>query len=325
MDSVGLKEKLIDNTDLLIEVLEQFGFHNVKIIKDEIRCSHEIDSNPTAVTVRLDNLISRCYSKNIKGDIYTLLQWKSGMNFYDVHNRILSIVGDEEVIVSERKSFFGGRFKRYVGQVKLKEDIYEEKDIMSYLKIPSIRFHEDNITFKTQQKFDIRYDRETNYIAIIWRNVEGQIVGVKGRNNNDDDDRAKYLALKQFKKTQHLYGFYENYNDILRHRKAFIFEAEKSVMQLDSYGIPLGVAVGSHDIDDQQIRHLKYNVDEVILCYDKDVELEVVIKQAQRIKDLLRIKVGYIHDKNNLLEGKESPTDKGRKIFCSLLNDAVFL
>ena len=58
---------------------------------------------------------------------------------------------------------------------------------------------------------------------------------------------------------------------------------------------------------------------------DKDVELEVVIKQAQRIKDLLRIKVGYIHDKNDLLEGKESPTDKGRKIFCSLVNDAVFL
>ena len=62
-------------------------------------------------------------------------------------------------------------------------------------------------------------------------------------------------------------------------------------MQLDSYGIPLGVAVGSHDIDDQQIRHLKYNVDEVILCYDKDVELEVVIKQAQRRLDIFMIRM----------------------------------
>ena len=117
MDVVTLKEKLINDTDLLIEVLEKFGFHHVKLIRNEIRCSHELESNPTAVRISTENLSANCYSKSIKGDIFTLLQWKSGMNFYDTFNRILSIIGDEEVIITERKSFFGGKFRQFIGKV----------------------------------------------------------------------------------------------------------------------------------------------------------------------------------------------------------------
>ena len=51
MDVVTLKEKLINDTDGLIEVLEKFGLHHVKIIRNEIRCSHELEGNPTAVRI----------------------------------------------------------------------------------------------------------------------------------------------------------------------------------------------------------------------------------------------------------------------------------
>ena len=325
MDVVTLKEKLINDTDLLIEVLEKFGFHHVKIIRNEIRCSHELESNPTAVRISTENLSANCYSKSIKGDIFTLLQWKSGMNFYDTFNRILSIIGDEEVVITERKSFFGGKFRQFIGKVPQKDGIYDEKEVNSYEKIPNLRFLQDNISIRTQKHFDIRYDRETDYIAIIWRNIEGKIVGVKGRRNSDDEEKVKYFALKQFQKTQHLYGFHENYNEIIKERKIFIFEAEKSVMQAHTFGIPLGVAVGSHDIDEQQIRHLKFNVDEAIICYDKDVELNVVLEQAKRIKNQLGIKVGYIYDEENLLGEKDSPTDKGRAIFLKLLENTHYI
>ena len=128
MDVVTLKEKLINDTDLLIEVLEKFGFHHVKLIRNEIRCSHELESNPTAVRISTENLSANCYSKSIKGDVFTLLQWKSGMNFYDTFNRILSIIGDEEVIITERKSFFGGKFRQFIGKVPQKDGIYDEKE-----------------------------------------------------------------------------------------------------------------------------------------------------------------------------------------------------
>ena len=86
MKVTDVKEKLSNDTDLLIEILEKFSFHNIRYQNNEIRCGHNEISNPTSVKINTETLSAICFSQNVKGDIYTLLSWKSGMERIDVHH-----------------------------------------------------------------------------------------------------------------------------------------------------------------------------------------------------------------------------------------------
>ena len=78
MKSDKVKENLINNTNLLIQALEHYGFAHIKEFGEkEIRCGYSEDSNPTSVVINLDNLYSTIWSKNVKGDIYSILCWNS--------------------------------------------------------------------------------------------------------------------------------------------------------------------------------------------------------------------------------------------------------
>ena len=194
-----------------------------------------------------------------------------------------------------------------------------DKNILNeYVSIPCIRFIEDNISAKTQKKFEIGYDYKSQRITIPWRSIDGNIIGISSRNNDDYSDAPKYLALKSFKKSNHLYGLFQNYNEIVSKRKIIIVESEKSVLQAYDMGIKNVVAVGCHSISENQIYLLKYNVDMVTIMFDKDVAEDEVKEQCKKIKDKLGIKVYYCIDSKDLLNEKESVTDRGINIFMEL-------
>ena len=320
MESVQIKERLIQNEDLLIDVLEKYGFCHIKKIKqNEIRCAYDEDSNPTSVVINLENLFCTIWSKNVKGDIYTILQFNSGQSFSQIHNYLSSLFDGEEIEeeIKPKKLLFNGFFKQFIGSEE-KEQIYDENILNEYVSIPCIRFIEDNISAKTQRKFEIGYDYKSQRITIPWRSIDGNIIGISSRNNDDYSDAPKYLALKSFKKSNHLYGLFQNYNEIVSKRKIIIVESEKSVLQAYDMGIKNVVAVGCHSISENQIYLLKYNVDMVTIMFDKDVTEDEVREQCKKIKDKLDIKVYYCIDNKNLLNEKESVTDRGINIFMEL-------
>lgn len=321
MKSVQIKERLIQNEDLLIDVLEKYGFCHIKKIKqDEIRCAYDEDSNPTSVVINLENLFCTIWSRNVRGDIYTILQFNSGQSFSQVHNYLSSLFDGEEVEeeIKPKKLLFNGFFKQFIGNSEEKEKIYDENILNEYVSIPCIRFIEDNISAKTQRKFEIGYDYKSQRITIPWRSIDGNIIGISSRNNDDYSDAPKYLALKSFKKSNHLYGLFQNYNEIVSKRKIIIVESEKSVLQAYDMGIKNVVAVGCHSISENQIYLLKYNVDMVTIMFDKDVVEDDVKEQCKKIKDKLGIKVYYCIDNKDLLNEKESVTDRGINIFMEL-------
>ena len=320
MESVQIKERLIQNEDLLIDVLEKYGFCHIKKIKqDEIRCAYDEDSNPTSVVINLENLFCTIWSKNVRGDIYSILQFNSGKSFSQVNNYLSSLFDGEEVEeeIKPKKLLFNGFFKQFIGSEE-KEQIYDENILNEYVSIPCIRFIEDNISAKTQRKFEIGYDYKSQRITIPWRSIDGNIIGISSRNNDDYSDAPKYLALKSFKKSNHLYGLFQNYNEIVSKRKIIIVESEKSVLQAYDMGIKNVVAVGCHSISENQIYLLKYNVDMVTIMFDKDVTEDEVKEQCKKIKDKLDIKVYYCIDNKDLLNEKESVTDRGINIFMEL-------
>lgn len=320
MKSVQIKERLIQNEDLLIDVLEKYGFCHIKKIKQgEIRCAYDEESNPTSVVINLENLSCTIWSKNVRGDIYSILQFNSGQSFSQVNNYLSSLFDGEEVEeVKPKKLLFNGFFKQFIGNSEEKEKIYDENILNEYVSIPCIRFIEDNISAKTQRKFEIGYDYKSQRITIPWRSIDGNIIGISSRNNDDYSDAPKYLALKSFKKSNHLYGLFQNYNEIVSKRKIIIVESEKSVLQAYDMGIKNVVAVGCHSISENQIYLLKYNVDMVTIMFDKDVVEDEVKEQCKKIKDKLGIKVYYCIDSKDLLNEKESVTDRGINIFMEL-------
>lgn len=320
MEAYKIKEKLIQNEDLLINVLEKYGFCHIKKIKqDEIRCAYDEDSNPTSVVINLENLFCTIWSKNVRGDIYSILQFNSGQTFSEVHNYLCSLFDGEEVEeITHKKQLFGGWFHKFIGS-EIKEQIYDESILKEYKTISNIRFLEDNISARTQRKFNIMYDYKTQYVMIPWYNCEGKLVGVRGRNNDDESNAPRYMTFHSFKKGDYLYGYNVNREEIIEKRSVIFVESEKATMQLYDMGIRNAVSVGSHTLTKQQILHLKYDADEIIIAFDKDVTREEVIKECKKIKEVLpNIKIYIIWDYDNLLDEKDSPTDKGIEIFKQL-------
>lgn len=319
LSSSQIKEKLINDTEKLIDILDKSGFEKIKIINNQIRCAYEESSNPTSVCISLDNMFCTIFSKNLTGDIFTLLEWKLNKNFKDVIRYVSTFIEDEEIIdeIKPKKLLFNGFFKQFIGYEQY-EQIYNESVLKEYKSIPNIRFLSDNISCSTQRKFEIGYDYKTHRITIPWRSIDGNLVGVSSRNNDDCSDAPKYLALKSFKKSNHLYGMFQNYNEIVSKRKIIIVESEKSVLQAYDMDIKNMVAVGCHSISENQINLLKFNVDMVTIMFDKDVAEDEVKEQCKKIKDKLGIKVYYCIDSKDLLNEKESVTDRGINIFMEL-------
>lgn len=318
MTSTEIKERLTKDVNLLIKILED-NFTNVKIYGEEIRMSFNEDSSPNGTVVYLSNLYCRYFSKGLSGDIYMLLQEKRGQDFKSIHKYLNSFFDDNiDLNKTVRKSLFGGFFEKYIG-LKQNDIIYKDSELDKYGLRGNVRFFEDNITFETQVKFQLGYDYQNHRITIPWRNMEGDLIGITSRNNNDLVDNYKYLATLPFIKTNNLYGFYENYNYILSTKKVIIVEAEKSVLQAHSFGVRNIVAVGCHSLSNQQIELLKYNVDMITLMFDSDVEEDEVIEQCKKIKSKLsNKKICYCIDRKKLLKEKSSPTDFGKDVFLEV-------
>ena len=117
---------------------------------------------------------------------------------------------------------------------------------------------------------------------------------------------------------------YQNYDKIVSERRVMLFEAEKSTMICDSFKFNCCASVMGHDISEQQIRTLRYNVDTIVFAYDKDVEENVLINECKKVKKILpNVKVGYILDENNLLEEKMAPVDNGYLTFKRLIKNNI--
>lgn len=330
MNASELKDKLIENTDLLEKILDAFGFHKIKInnAKCELRCADVYGENDTAVWIDLNTLHAKNYRTNTSGDLYSLLMESSKMSFFDTHTQLERFVNDNTFSMVESKKLFGGFFNR-INAIESDDYIYDNDILEKYQNIPCLRFYNDGISVDIQRKFGIMYDNLSHRIIVPWLTERG-IAGTVGRYNGDFelDNVPKWLAIDRFSKSNYLYGAYQNYKDIVRVKKIYVGESEKFPMQLASHGINLGVSVGSHSISDKQAALIKYMANEVILCFDEGLDEQILIDQCKKIKTGLfnNTKVGYVYDSKNeiLVKGeKQAPSDVNINDFKRLISEFV--
>ncbi|MGL4792448.1 MAG: hypothetical protein ACRC23_01860 [Aeromonas jandaei] len=337
IDAARLKDAMVNNFELLVEVLKEYGFKLPRMIThDMIKCGYDETSTGNAIVITPSEhsiLSYRRFSSGVSGDIFDLLSEKTGKNFGQLANELKPIFMDEYNSSGVRNILKGNSLDKtltFNNESELIEYEVLDESLIRESEI-SLLFLEDNIYPTTQLKFKLWYDVWSNRICINWRDINGNFVGATGRYNshNIPEFVSKYLPVTtDFKKRYHLYGLYENKKYIVQAKTAIVFEAEKSTLQLDSMNINYAVSLGSSSISLHQLRLLhSLGVEKIVFAFDEGLkDVEKVFKKIYDacIEHDMRFQLYAIYDKNNDIlkkDSKMSPADLGLENFSKLYHE----
>lgn len=284
---IKIKDKLRDNPELIIHILNELGCENIKPLK-----GHEIRwGSSNGSKINIETLSYTSFSHNHKGDVITMVSLLKEIDLGQAIKWLakelnLSYEYSEKVEVTLP---FSGFFKNYS---KVKDNdvnppkIYPIERLKEYTGRLNTLWLEDNISLQTQELFDIGLDFETNRIAIGWKDVNSELVGIMGRLNKKEltDKDTKYLPIIPFNKSKVLYGLDVNYSNILDNGTIIIVESEKSVLRGYELGYRNIVALGGNNISERQAALIKSLCVNVVISLDEGIELTHSIEQAKKCK-----------------------------------------
>lgn len=331
-----LKLYLKENPDKIQRILEYYNYHSITINNNEIRCAKVGGDNPSGCRIKLnDNLSATDFTTSYNGDIIGLIKQHTDLSYKEIINTIKTITNKK----------VNGHYKKEVGifddffndiylpqQEENDEIIYDPSILDQYSKYKwNMRFLKDGILPSSQVKFHVGYDESSNRITIPHYNEYGELVGIIGRIDSDEKTNYKYLPLVAFEKHKYLYGLYQNKECIKESKEVYLFEAEKSVMQCDSFKMNNTVGLGGNSISKIQVEMLlRLGVNKFIISLDEGLDIEIIKKNIKTIKDccFMRddVKIGVILDKENKYMGKGSkcsPSDGGKEIFKKLCSECI--
>lgn len=313
-------------------VLESFGFAQIKRHAKELRCGRTRDANPNAISIRLENnpnLFAHDFARDYSFDLFTFIIKEKNVSFQDVIRAVKAELEISGTAFSPAKQVFGGFYKQ---PRKTREDVpiklYGTDVLSGCLPASFQRFTNDHISLEAQRFFNLRYDPESQRIAIPIYDGAGNLMGMKGRANWDvAQDEQKYLYLIPCRAGQTLYGYAQNYA-YLTDNIVYVTEAEKSVMQAYSYGMRNFVALGSNSLSSAQCKMLiELRPEKIILLLDKGLDMQVIDGNLKRLRTFMRFSDAAIgfwdYRLNKILPDKASPTDFGRKALQNILRKEI--
>ena len=203
---------------------------------------------------------------------------------------------------------------------------YDESILDTYGHLPNKRFLDDHISLRTQRRFGIGYDTESNRITIPVRNEVGELIGVKGRRNDDFDEYGpKYLYLIPAQSSLTLYGYSSNY-EYLYNDLVILTESEKSVMQAYSYHCRNVVALSGDAVSDKQVKLIhQLSPAKIVVALDSDLEdkyTNKIINALTSYHSMSSAEIWRWDSKNTPnIENKSSLTDAGKEKFLDILEN----
>ena len=201
----------------------------------------------------------------------------------------------------------------------------------------------DGITKEAMDKFQIKFSIGQNKIIIPHFDINGRLVGIRGRalEKKEIEEYGKYRPIQIGNTTYthqlqfNLYGIYEHQNGIRQRRSAIIVEGEKSVLIDDGFygNLSNTVACCGSTFNKYHISMLTdiLGANEIVVALDKeytDWRTDKAKKYREKIENMCRkyknqATFSYIWDFDNVLEEKDSPFDKGKKIFEYLYKNRI--
>lgn len=217
---------------------------------------------------------------------------------------------------------------------------YNKGVLSIYSKFYTPEWLSDGISPAAMDKFNILYSTLNNAIIIPHYDINDNLIGIRSRSLIPEvaEKYGKYLPARiEGKMYNHklgfnLYGLNINKNNINEMKTVFVFEGEKSVLQLESFlNLPnIGVAVCGSTFTKHQFKLLFNNCDinEIVLCFDKEEEPNESDNYFYKLYNMCKkyssyCNMSFIYDYYNVLDLKDSPTDRGEQTFKYLLKNRV--
>ena len=298
-----------------------------------------------------DHKIFRCYTEcNEAMSIFELYQKFINVNEgrqasdLEAEDYVYKCIKHEVLPVDREYSFYEEDLNKYQFDTNIPELPEYSKNILRYF---THYYHplwlRDGITKEAMDKFKISFSIGQNKIIIPHFDINGRLIGIRARtlDPKEAEEFGKYRPIQigdtlynhqlQF----NLYGIYEHKEAIKKRRSAIIVEGEKSVLLDDGYYGDFSNTVaccGSH-FNKYQISMLTdiLGANEIVVALDKEYEDwrdDKAVAYRKKIEDMCnRYKAhaifSYIWDYKNLLKEKDSPFDRGQKIFEELYKNRI--
>ena len=344
MDAKEIKSFILEDVEgRLFPILEEFNYHKIKNHGKYVTCAVEGYNNANGFIVKLNqSLTCTGYTTNSgfeSGDIINLVQYHVGLDENDfvgalrwLHN-FLGIPYITYINDTPRRNIFTDHLKRVkVDRTKLSTrelKPYTQADIdkLDPLYMPLYEWLEkDCISPKAMDEFGCFLSYTYGRYCIphyYWK--DGSLVGVFGRilktqQEIDLFDLKKYLGVLPYDKGMNLFGYWQNKDHIKQADKVVVLESEKAIMQLYTKGVRNCVSICCHDFTEEQIRILTGLRKDIVIAFDEDVKMNLLVKQANKFKNS-QVKIYFMYDELGLLKEKESPADKHRLIWNYLYNN----
>ena len=304
------------------------------------------NENATEASMKLyyykDTHLLYCYTEDGPMTIYKFLEnyYKTRNIEYNWGQDILKVVFQCSAAteLTTKETIFKQSLKdKYRKRQSIQLAAYSPNVLESFVKQYPIEWLEDNISAGAMDKYNIRYSISQNKIIIPHYDINNRLVGIRGRALNESEIAyAKYAPVKiedivyKHKLSLNLYGLNHNWENIKELGICYIAESEKAVLQSELFGEKnCTVAICGSSLNIYQIKLLMQHCQpkEIVLCLDKE-ELPGEDKYFYKLWDMcskykLYTNMSFIYDRENLLNLKDSPFNRGRNIFNKLLEKRV--
>lgn len=335
-----LKEHIY-NEHKIEYVLNEIGCRNIAYhsSKEYFSCSNFNGDNPSAINVKNNEYLgvinwTREKEFGDNSDIITLVQYNKGLSFIEALRYLYKILDlSFELKRKEDKPRKANPLDIFTRQLRNNRRIVDVADIQAledkllddYVPLLHIDWYREGIMPWARDKFNIAYSYKRKRIIIpIYHWATKELIGFNMRTvipNYEEFGISKYWITPTYQKSNNLYGLAQNYDSIVQKKIVSVFESEKSTLKRFSIMDDTCVSLQGKTMSDEQARILIGLDSEIVIALDKDVDINEIRFICEKFYHIRP--VSYIYDKWDLLDKKDSPADKGDKIYRFLFKHRV--
>lgn len=339
------------NTDSVIHLMTELGADRYDDRGDFVifpTICHNLESSEASMKLYFykKNKMFVCYTECGSMSIFKFLRvyYEERQIEYDWYQDIYEVVCNCSSF-KQKEGFIKPVYKslkeRYsVARKEVQLPEYSPNVLDCFVKHYPPEWLNDGITKEAMDKFNISYSISQNKIIIPHYDIDGRLVGIRGRalNEWEVENVGKYAPIRientwyKHPLSMNLYGLNVNRKNIRAHGLCFLFESEKAVMQMEGFHLPnCSAAVCGSNFNKYQLNILMKTCapHEIILCFDKE-ELPGEDKYFNKLWNICQkyknyCNFSFVYDREGLLDLKDSPTDKGEETFIKLIGKRVIV
>ena len=288
-----------------------------------------------------DSKMFMCYTECGGMSIFKFLRnyYEAQEIEFDWYKDIYRVIVGDATIEGFKKPKYKSIRTNYERRKAVELPNYNPGVLGVFVKKYPVEWLADGISREAMDKYNIRYSISQNKIIIPhYAATDGSLVGIRGRalNQSDIDNFGKYMPVQVENKwythqlSLNLYGLYQNKENIKKYGVCYLVEAEKSVLQAESFNMPnCTAAVCGSQFNKYQLNLLLSlcSPREIVICFDNEetegsqIYFNKLMHICEKYKEYCQF--SFIYDRWGLTGLKDSPTDKGEEVFRKLLEKRI--